>query len=102
MGDYVKRCVSAAATVHGNPGVTEILLGNVVTLAHTRLYMRLAIIYRTYVSYIRPDVYLYIGGRYGRRDASPRSRLQKDASAGTDSFMTPMETRISVARAFVS
>lgn len=56
MGDYVKRCVSAA-TVHGNPGVTEILLGDVVTLAHTRVP---PLIYapRDYVSHI--SAYTYI------------------------------------------
>jgi len=55
MGDYVKRCVSAA-TVHGNPGVTEILLGDVVTLAHARV--RLCIAFRDYVSHI--NAYTYI------------------------------------------
>jgi len=71
MGDYVKRCVSAA-TVHGNPGVTEILLGDI-TLAHTRtppcLCTHFMIIYshrNVYIHiYIRCRcciVYLYIAG----------------------------------------
>lgn len=58
MGDYVKRCVSAA-TVHGNPGVTEILLSDIVTLAHTRppcLCTHFAIMYshRSVYTYIYP------------------------------------------------
>lgn len=56
MGDYVKRCVSAA-TVHGNPGVTEILLGDVVTLVHTRAFPAYVRTPRLCIAYKRIYVY---------------------------------------------
>jgi len=66
MGDYVKRCVSAA-TVHGNPGVTEILLGERrYTRARACPFMyripRLCIAHKRVYVYIRCRciVYLYI------------------------------------------